>query len=259
MGQASSTIREKSSLGREAPTVADTAMFEVGAAGDRRREGRIGGVAPGHDADERLSRGEAGGVVDVPAPVLERLEEGVEVHGGEPGGVDGREPRRHAGGPAQGDAEMGEVAAGAHTGEEGVLGGVMDTARPGHVADALPDPVRDGGHPRHDVRPGPELGDGKTDQVVARAIAARSQVDLALVVGCVACGAGVIVGHAGLEPGPVGHGETSGKAPEDVHSGSVGGTNLGERRGRQPVGQRLEGFFDERPGRDRRRHLEDDL
>ena len=102
-------------------------------------------------------RGQAGGVVDPPDPFFEGLEHGVEVHGGESGCVDGGEAGRNAGGPAQDDAEMGEVTAGADPGEERVLGRVMDAARARHVARAVAEPFGDRAHPGGDVGAGAEI------------------------------------------------------------------------------------------------------
>ena len=84
-------------------------------------EGSVGGVASGGDADEGGARGEAGGVVDRPPSALECLEDGVKVHGEEPRRVDRGEPGRESRGPAQRDAEVGEIPAGAHAGQAGCV------------------------------------------------------------------------------------------------------------------------------------------
>ena len=77
-------------------------------------------------------RVQMGGVVRIPTAVLVLgLEHRVEIHGEEPGGIDGCEPRRNADGPAQGHPQVGEVTQVLHSREQRVLGRVVHRAEAG--------------------------------------------------------------------------------------------------------------------------------
>ncbi len=71
--------------------------------------------------------------MDGPSAALERLEDGMKIHGREPWRVDRGESGRYPGGPAEGDAEMREVPTRAHSRQEGVLGRIVDIAGAGDV------------------------------------------------------------------------------------------------------------------------------
>ena len=137
--------------------------------------------------------------MDQPAVAGKRLEHRVEVHRGEPWRVDGGESCRDTDRPAEGHAQVGEVPTRSSSGQQGVLGRIVDRARPGHVVDAATDPPCDGGDPRVDVLPDPELGDGETDQMIARAVPTGPEERMALVV---AAASGRDASRHG-EPGPV--------------------------------------------------------
>ena len=95
--------------------------LEVGNAAGHRGEGSICRIPTGNDAHEGCPWSEPGGVVDKPATILKCLEYGVEIHGREPGRIDGRESGRNSCGSAEGNSKVGEVAAGPHVGEKGVF------------------------------------------------------------------------------------------------------------------------------------------
>ncbi len=128
-------------------------------------------------------RGQAGRIVDVPTTILEGLEDGMEIHRREARGVDGGETGGYARRSAQSNAKMREVSTRAHSGEQGVLGGVVHITRPGHVADPLPDPLGNGGHMGRDIFGVREFGHGEPDEVVTGAVATGTHVELAFVAG----------------------------------------------------------------------------
>lgn len=141
--------------------------------GQERDVGRIATV--GHD-DPAAARGGLRGVEGVPAAVQVGLEPGMQVHRLQPMQVS----HHHAGGnaqaPAQGDADMGVVAADAGTGFHGaecVGGGIAHAVA---VFDMRADPF----HDRADLAAAGVGGlhDGlrQVERAIARAVAARQQV-----------------------------------------------------------------------------------
>ena len=112
-------------------------------AGDR----GVGGVAAGADPHQAVQVGQLGGVEDDPAAADEALEAGVEVGRIELVGIAGEVAGRDVQGPAQGDAEVREVAADAGPLGDGVEGRGHRVGRAAQVLDVGVDPVADGDAP----------------------------------------------------------------------------------------------------------------
>lgn len=108
----------------------------------------------------------------------------------------------------------------------------MHAARSGDVADSIPDPFGDGADPSLDPAAGAEFRHREADQMIARAVSARPEIDL-LLIG--KGGLGAVpprkagrrrIGSDGWRLGgedvrSVADGQATGLGPQDLHDRSV--------------------------------------
>jgi hypothetical protein len=125
----------------------------------------------------------------------------------------------------------------------------------------LPDPIRNSGSARPDVRADSELSYREADEMVAWAVAARTEIYLAFVVRSrAAVRAILLVDHpVRMDPGPVAQREAPGDRHDDVQGRSFRITDLYERGRRFAIGQDLETGIVDAAGGARRHDLHDHL
>src|SRR4029077_19493351 len=112
------------------------------------REGGVGPIADGADANEAGLRREPGGVEDIPAAVEVSFEVGVEIRRHEIKGVSSDEAGGNRDRATEGDAEVREIPADASALGRGVVGGSKWIGGAAQILDVVVNPIADRCHAR---------------------------------------------------------------------------------------------------------------